>query len=53
MKKHSAMHISLMRRLSDMSERAIKKEDIEKLDDILAKPMAMVNGMKSRQRDGF
>ena len=30
-----------------------KKEDIERLDDILAKPMAMVNGMKSSKEMDF
>lgn len=44
-------------KLDENTERYVrksdKKEDIEKLDDILAKPMAMVNGMKSSKEMDF
>ena len=44
-------------KLDEKTERYVrksdKKEDIEKLDDILAKPMAMVNGMKSSKEMDF
>ena len=44
-------------KLDEKTERYVrksdKKEDIEKLDDILAKPMAMVNSMKSSKEMDF